>query len=684
MRHLLILCLVFLLALSANVQAQNAVRDQIDRDRQGLSYDDPKSLVKAKEFVRLDSNYYAGWYLEGMCKQTRAEDYIGFRNAAKPLARAKQLIEQEYDKELRTRTDDYLTFFTAFKYQQDYCFISYYLQQCYQDIERPDLAIQVLRDVKARNMQMEIAVEPDNYIAWIYHRNRMFTSSKYAFLKNSVEDNNKMALKYLDSAEKKINRDYDLNSRVFYPSYIEGQRYSIYHYRAILYSYMMEVDSADHYYDLLRRSSIFSYNNFANWKYATGDLKTAEQYYEQEMQRRGDSEPRINEYYYMLPMIYTYKGDLTASDTFIKPLVDRYQSHPGFGWYSIAYARNLRYQGRLAESQKQLDVAAKFQEVHIGTTWGTEMYKLCVSVGNYLNKVQQRRQWLFEHDSWWYRIFHCGTYFSMYGEEYGLRLILAAQLSSNPERPEVIYAILSTENLMNFDEVISVIDGFSNEYFIDYYKNMLRHDKRPMMKKYFRYYIGRLELNEGESEEAIKDFKEVLDDETVDEEYDKMLLARTYEGLCLAYEDQGDDKNADKYREKFYHEYPELVPTSKVRMKFRLKVTGDDDDVTKNLISAMKGSSIEFVDEGNYPVVEIDFTKEDGKRFAKYSAEAGGDEMASGSYYFKDDDADAGKLLAYRLFKIEKKSLGEDVTIDQPPPKKADDKPATDSTTVSF
>jgi len=41
-------------------------------------------------------------------------------------------------------------------------------------------------------------------------------------------------------------------------------------------------------------------------------------------------------------------------------------------------------------------------------------------------------------------------------------LVLAELVARDPERAQVIYTIFSSENLINFDEVWSVIDGFGN------------------------------------------------------------------------------------------------------------------------------------------------------------------------------------------------------------------------------
>lgn len=62
------------------------------------------------------------------------------------------------------------------------------------------------------------------------------------------------------------------------------------------------------------------------------------------------------------------------------------------------------------------------------------------------------------------------------------KLLLAALLAGNPERKNVIYPLFASENLINFDETVNVIEGFGNKYFIDIYKNFIQNDKRPKIK----------------------------------------------------------------------------------------------------------------------------------------------------------------------------------------------------------
>ncbi|TND08889.1 MAG: hypothetical protein FD123_1743 [Bacteroidetes bacterium] len=665
--------LFFSFAFSAHAQFQlpgqgGSLRDRMDQERQGINFTDEKAFSKSKEFIRNDSTYYGGWFLQGAFFYFRAADADGFARAIKPLEKALKLIEKDYKWQLRTRTSDFFTFFNVYRRQEDYGFICYYLEQCYQNIEQPDKAMEVLRKVRDKNMQLEFAVEPYNTMSWLYHRNRVYTSSQYSFLKNSVKENNDMAMKMLDSAAWKYQRDYYLNIRIFQPNFIEQQRYGVYHYKAILFAYNFEVDSAEYYYGLMQDWAGFSNNNYANFKYVCADFKTAEEFYAQAASREDYSEKRTREFNYMRGMIGIYKGQPEQSDSLLSKVIEQQGSTPGFGWHSIGLARAQFYQGLTAESQHRMNKANAFHELHIGTTWGQEQYELCIALYNYMNKVHEEKEYMFEHNGFWEwcnpkRWFRWMT---LNIQQYTLKMVVASLLANNPERADVIYTLFSSENLMSFDEVWFLIGGFSNDYFIDRYKKLIETDKRKNVKKYFKYFVGRLLLNEGKAEEAETYLKEVLEDKDLDTAYERLLIARCYEALAESYDQQDKEEARMKCAVKFYEIYPQLVPYSDVELPFRLSVTGDGTEEFKTIREEFESCDIEWTEDTKAPKVSVEFKTNGKNREIHYRISGDKDStLVSGAMVIKKTE-DTGKLLAYRIFGIKKKEIGKKVEVPLP------------------
>src|SRR5260370_18851190 len=149
-------------------------------------------------------------------------------------------------------------------------------------------------------------------------------------------------------------------------------------------------------------------------------------------------------------------------------------------------------------------------------------------------------------------------------------MLLASLVAENPWCDQVIYSLFSPENLITFDEVWSVMEGFGNEYFIRMYKDRLNNDKRPRLKKYYRYVLGKLYLAEGKDKEAAEYFREVTSDPDSTDPFQTLLMARTYEGLAQA-------SSGRKHRaciQGLYKIYPQLMPFSDLTMQFRLETQG--------------------------------------------------------------------------------------------------------------
>jgi tetratricopeptide (TPR) repeat protein len=640
--------------------AQNKIHEQIDqdRDKEKLTFLDSKIYEQARSFIRRDSTYYVGYLLEGGYLFFRANDELGFTKAIAPLKKALDKIEYDFDPLLKIRTSNYSTYSANYRYQFDYGLITYFLNRCYQNVEDQDNAMNVLRRVRDRNFQLEFNIDSYNTMAWLYHRNRVYTSKKYSFLKNSVKENVAAANKCLDSALRKIQNDMPLNNGLFDPRALNQQYLSTFHYKAMIYDYMLNIDTANYYYDQLIRNGSYSSNNYAEFKLAMGEMEQAELYFRQAEEREQNVEKTTKEYFYMRGTLATYRGHPEEADSLLNKVLQQQGSTPGYGWHCIGLARAQHYEGLTAESQERINKAARFQELHIGTTWGQEQYNLAVASLQYLNQLNFKKEYLFEHDEWYFWLNPINWYrWVKYTIEIRHhKMLLASLVAENPERDQVIYSLFSPENLITFDEVWSVMEGFGNEYFIKIYKNRLSTDKRPRLKKYYRYVLGKLYLAEGKEKEATEYFEQVTSDPDSTDPFQTLLMARTYEGLALA----SSGRKQKACIERLYKVYPQLMPFSDLTMQFRLEIQGQLNDEQTKIINQLKKTRIDFTSDETAPVVTLSFIPGGEAIDINYSVHVQGDQVQHGTVRIeKTELSDAGKLIAYHLFGIQKTKIGE-------------------------
>ena len=650
-------------------QSKSSIREAIDIERnEKMSFYDEKTFEKARGFIRRDSTYYVGHLFQGAYLFFRANDELGFTQAIAPLQKAFRLMEKDFDKQLRTRSNNYYDYSAVYRYHNDYGLIAYLLETSYQNIEKPDKAMEVLYHVRDYNFQMENNISTYNTMAWIYHRNRVYTSKQFSFLKNSVKENVAMANKMLDSALLKNYDDHSLNTGLFDPSFLNRQYLSTFHYKAMIYDYKLEIDTANYYYSELIRNEAYSPNNYAEFKLAMGEFSEADDFFKEAEQKEYGGEKNTKEYFYMRGTLNTYRGHPEQADTLLRKVLKEQGSTPGFGWHSIGLARALHYEGLTDESQEYANKASRFQELHIGTTWGQEQYNMAVASLNYLNQLQFEKEYFFENDQWWFWLNPVNWYkwISYSLEIHHYKMVLASLVAENPEREQVIYTIFSPENLVSFDEVNSVVDGFGNEYFIEVYKKLLATDKRPRLKKYFRYFLGKLYLAEGNESEAVKYFNQVLADADQSDEYQRLLYARVFEGMANA--SSGVEKQ--EWINKFYEAFPQLVPFSDLTMNFQLELGGQlQSDRVKDIISELKDSSIEFDNSASSPVASLQFSETPDAIEVNYTISSPDRSRVifQGTLQInKSEEENAGKLLAYSLFKINKKKVGEKPEIVKP------------------
>ncbi len=733
--------LLSLLLFSFVLHAQNdETRRLIDLDRRSIPFNSQQALEKSREYIRKDSTYYIGYMYEGAYKFNRANDELGFRQAIVPLKKAFDLIEKEYDTELRTRTNDLIGYLAVNVIQNDYSYIANWLEGCYQNIEQADKAYEVLIHVRDRDLQYESAVDSWNTLAWLYHRNRMYTSEKFPFLLNSVHANDSMAYDCLDSAIAKTNRDIEINQGLFDPTFMNSRYYYTYHYKVILFTYDFELDSADFYYEILLNSGYYSSNNYANYQYMKGEFGIAEAFYKEAEERDATTDKHTREYFYMRGLLEIYRGTPQHADSLLSGIIAKDGFTPGYGWHCIAYARAMMYEGLTTASQEKVNSAARFEELHIGTTWGQEQYNLGVATLNYINALHFESEYYFENDQWyfWLNPVNWYNWLEHKIKVHHFRLVVVSLIASNPERAEVLYPVFSSENILGWDENWQLLDGFSNQYFIDYYERLLQKDPRDGVKNYIRFILARLYISEGDEDSAKAYLNEIIAGQWGSwNEFDRLLHARTCEALAMC----ADGAERQDWLMTTYSEFPQLIPFSDASLEFRVEVDGEvympnaEDYVyrmalfsmiaigilsglyflsrryfrfrhsTKWIVVSASGlfsialivwmigvfgqdklsnkeivldnfsnCNIDFGDKTWYPTAEIDFEETDSTSMINYVVFDGKDSLITkGSIVIDPDRPDqTGKILAYRLFKIEFEYVkpeieAEEVAVDAEP-----------------
>lgn len=632
-------------------QSKQSLRYEIDAKRAGLTYTSKDALPRGREFKRIDSTYYVGWMLEGTYKFDHAADYLGFKTAATQLERALVLMERDFKTELKTRTNDVMTFLKIMKYHRDWDYTAYALMQCYSNADEPANVWKLLQKCKSMNLQDELYCDTYNYLGWTIHRNRFYTSRKYSFLKNSIDENEKYANNLLDSAAAKIKRDAALNT-FFGVNYEKERMPSVWHYKSILFTYQLNIESGGYYYDKLKQTTFFPANNYATFCAIQAKFQEAENFYNiAKNENPGDK--RLNESSYYLSIINQYKNDCKKGIDELKDVIKANGSTPGFGWYNMALARELIYDGQNEIAKRYALKAEQFKEIHIGTTLGQSHYDFTVSLLNLIIKTREIEAVKFEHKGWWYTPSDISKIAKLTVEKYGLQFLIINQFAENPERDRVIYKLFSTESTVSFDEISQLLEGFSTNYFLDRFKKEISTDKRYNVKRYYKLFVARLLIKKGQYEEAQTYLESILNDIMIDKEYEKLLLARVYESLSICKQELEGKQSNQFETAKLYAIYPQLIPYSGIRLSMRLH-TNDRDDLQHKIISTLKQTNIEWSNDTDklIPDVYLNFTVKEKIPLIEYHVNLNGIPIvAPHTISYKKAD-EAARELSYAIFNI--------------------------------
>jgi hypothetical protein len=628
-----------LLLVYAFSNAQLTTKEEIDQKRQGLWYFDKKAFDLYREFLRIDSNYYVGWLYEGAAKYYRSQDVVGYASAIKPLLKAKEKFYKTEKSKLRVRTQDVREYIPVFQAHQDYCMIMYLLYQCYMNIEEQKKAFDILIELKNQKLQKYFFIEPYNSMSWIMHRVRTLTSKQFPYSAGDIEKNEIKALKYIDSSMYHIRKYYNWNTSIFSPNYVNQDFYSNYHNKALIYNYIYELDSSEFYHKLMEETPFFSNNNYAYLFITKADFRNAEKNFLIEKKLDTKHDKRTKEYNYMLSILDTYKAMPKANLEEVKENTKNIASLPGFGWNNIALARLYYYLGYYHEAHKHMDKAKNFQELHINTSWSPEQYDYAISLYQYLVAKRKIEQVFFLNQKWWLNPNIILSLPKLYLDMWSYRYQLIGRFGSNPERHHAFYRIFNSESVLSFDEIWLTIEGFNTQYFLNLFSQNLSNDKRPTIHRYYHYFLGNLCLQKDDESGAEFHYNKALNDPFLDLDYDKLLLARCYEGLYKIYQKKDEKDKIHELTQNFYKLFPGLVPYSNFEKRALLKINTQD-EFLKRVYEQLKSTSVEwqFSNNENFiiPEIEISYVDSAGIKLLFYRVELPNGENLEGSMVGED------------------------------------------------
>ena len=622
------------------------------------------ALPHSREFKRIDSTYYVGWLFEGVYKYNHAEDYLGFKNAIVPLERTLNLIEHDYSKALATRTDQPIVYYPIRMIRIDYQMAVNFLMQCYANTDKPMKVYELMRRVQRWKFQINYFDNPYNTLGWTVHRNRVYTSAKYPFLKNSIAANEKLANSYLDSALATINHNSALNKplgRVFpeFRNIDEEEKVGVYHYKNILYSYSLNIDSAAYYFGLMRDAGRLPHNNYANFMGICGDFRTADAEYK--LASAQDSrDKRLQEWAYYSSIIDIFKSKPKNGVELARNMIKYAGTTPGYGWYNIALARCMLYDGQISEAERYVDKAADFKELHIGTTLGQTQYDFSVQLIKLINNEQSWEMDRFEHSNWWYNPAVLLDMAQKLSQKYLQQFLIINQFAQNPEREQVIYKLFSTESTVSWDEIYYLIHDFSTNFFISKFQQEAKTDTRKNIHKYFELFYARLQLQQGKTAEAKPILDKLLRDQNTDAEYEKLFTARLYQAEAECAKAQKNITAQNEWLYRLYVLYPQLVPYTGMPANMSLYISGNvDKDVEKRL----RACNINWVTNSSIPSasVYVTFTGTgDKKNISYYVLDKAGNYIVEKQGFTWKKPEEAATTLAYRIFNIGGKEPGDD------------------------
>jgi hypothetical protein len=596
-------------------QQHQAARYEIDAERMDAQLTDDDALTKGKAFQKMDSTYYVGYLYEGYFKYNHSADYLGYKNAIPTLEKARELIEKQYNPQFKRlfTSLEYLTrYYDRF---QDYYTICNALKECYDNIEMPDSVMSLLNHLASYNFKKDF-FGIYYHRAWTYHRNRIFTSATHPFLKNSVKENEQMAFKYCYDGLNFIHKNQRINDEWFGPDQALADELQIYHYLALLHCYNKNYDSCFHYYQILAKYGMISWNNYAGFQAEIGNFKNAQQFFQRDLSISYSGENVLKEPYYYLPELYIYAGRSKDAITMCDQIIQQNGSRPGFGWYNLALCRSFIYDAQLDSAKYALNKAAEFKELHIGTTLTQEQYEFTINLLRVNLLDHQIEEIKFLNKGWWYS----PTTLYRLGQLKAKKLMAAynvcINLAYNPDRFRMVYDLFCSEATTTFDEGWYLMKDFSPKYFAEKYHDYQQTDKRKNIQRYFKLFEAKFDIQGGQYTKARTILENLIQTTKLDTQNEKLFLGRLYEAIAKVYDKAENKGNRDFYNNMLYTTYPQLVPFSGLKMRLNLKITGKSDHTIRKILDDLNDLNIKWVFNQQVPTVTLNFEK----RGEKYQA----------------------------------------------------------------
>ncbi|MFN8436214.1 MAG: hypothetical protein U0V72_01145 [Cytophagales bacterium] len=620
------------------------VRQEIDAKR--IDFADKKALEVSRDFIKLDSTYYLGWLYQGSGRSERAQDKFGYELAQRSYEKAIKLFEKDFKSKLKVKPDDIMNYIEAFQRQVDYTYMAYQLFTAYMATEEIDKAYALARKVLKLKMSNTIYFDPYNYLCWITHRARTSTSKKHSFLRDNVIDNERLALKYLDSSDKLIMKNYNANVSLFGENAInEKFKYNTY-YRTIIYSYLVKADSAEAAFEKLKYTPHFSHNNYAYLKLVCGDFKNFETEFLIEKQNDDPAEKRTKEYNYMLSIANIYKGNPRADVDSLPFLISQKGEIPGFGWDNLALARSCYYASEHKKAANYLKVADNFTELHLNTTWSPEQYNYSISLLKYLLSQQKIDLLKFNQEKWFLNLSILKELPALYIDKIRKGYKYTNDFGLNQEREIAFYQLFNSECLITFDEIWKTIEQYNIPFFIKKYESFEKLENRKGVKRYYQYFLSKLHFRNGDLDKALSYVDKILKDPNLQVSHEKLLLARINELQAHIYKQKGDQEKERLYSLKYFELYPTLYQFSDLNKTIRVK-TDTQNPAIDSLLNELEQTQIDIPatdDPLEYPLCEINLLK---NKLILYKVSVGGNLMYQDTLKLEPK---AGFVLANRIF----------------------------------
>ncbi|HSC52172.1 MAG TPA: hypothetical protein VLC98_01025 [Phnomibacter sp.] len=610
MRYLLLICIWALSSMHGRAQ-KPAARYEIDAKRLGVSPTDKDALPRGREFIRLDSTYYVGWMYQGLYLHDRSVDITGYQRALPLLRKAFLLMEKDYSGLLSTLYNDPMVYMQNNIRYTDYLTLARSLREGYEYTETPDSAMWVLGIVERKNFKRDFLTIHGSQ-AWIIHRNRFYTSKDYAFLGNSVEENEQRALQACYNGFAFIKKNAPQNNLWFGEMQSDFDRQYIYHYLALIHCYLKNYDSSNYYYQKMAQAGTISWNNYGSMKAEIGEFGEAIELYNRDKFKYGGVKALMEPYYY-LPMLSIYSGKPKDAMDLAKEAIQFSNSSPGFGWYNLALARGYLYDGQLDSAWHTIEKAAAFKEVHIGTTLTQPQYDFTVGLLKLVWFTKKLELTKFMHKNWWYHPRWLYEVAALQAQKYTHEYVLASQLALNPERARIIYDLFCGESTVSYDEVYYVMERFSPVYFTNLMQNYVQQDPREKIIPYFKLFEAKLLWHDGSYAKSSEILNDLINNTRVDSAHQKLFTSRLYEGLWREAVRTKDTDKALQFQQLMFNNFPNLIPFSSLPFTMQLEQKGYSDANTRQIISELKNCNIQFSNQSHIPRAVVSFARKGSK-----------------------------------------------------------------------